>query len=318
MPAVMLLVTFGASAQSDPQFSQYYEVPNYYNAAATGLTDLLRIRAGARLQWVGVDNAPTTFVVTGDMPFKFLGKRFGTGLLMQQESYGLYKNLNIGAQLSYKQKLFKGQLSIGLQVGFVDQSFKGTDVFIPDNDDFHTGTDDAIPQQDIRGNAFDVGAGLFYTHRLFWLGVSGTHLTDPKIKLKAESGEGTQERDYEFAMGRTLYFMAGSNIPIKNTLFELQPSMMVKSDFTFTTFEATMRCRYNKFITAGLGYRWKDAVYAVVSAEIKGFFVGFTYDYPTTAIARATTGSYEIFAGYSLKLDFSEKNRNRHKSVRIM
>ncbi len=283
-------VCLAASAQTDAQLSQYYELPNFYNPAATGTTDFLKLRADARLQWLGVDNAPQTFTVAADMPFKFIGKRFGTGLVMQQESYGLYKHLDVAAQLSYKLKLFKGELSIG----------------------------DAIPQQDISGNAFDLAAGLFYTHRLFWLGVSGRHLTQPSIRLNAESGEDTNEKNYEFPLRRTLYFMAGSNIPIKNTLFELQPSALVRSDFTFTSWEATLRCRYNKFISAGVGYRWKDAVYAVVAAEIKGFYIGFSYDYPTGAIARATSGSYEIMAGYQLKLDFSERNRHRHKSVRIM
>ena len=311
-------VCLAASAQTDAQLSQYYELPNFYNPAATGTTDFLKLRADARLQSLGVDNAPQTFTVAADMPFKFIGKRFGTGLVMQQESYGLYKHLDVAAQLSYKLKLFKGELSIGVQPGFVNQSFKGTDVFIPDQDDYHQGTDDAIPQQDISGNAFDLAAGLFYTHRLFWLGVSGRHLTQPSIRLNAESGEDTNEKNYEFPLRRTLYFMAGSNIPIKNTLFELQPSALVRSDFTFTSWEATLRCRYNKFISAGVGYRWKDAVYAVVAAEIKGFYIGFSYDYPTGAIARATSGSYEIMAGYQLKLDFSERNRHRHKSVRIM
>ncbi len=311
-------VCLAASAQTDAQLSQYYELPNFYNPAATGTTDFLKLRADARLQWLGVDNAPQPFTVAADMPFKFIGKRFGTGLVMQQESYGLYKHLDVAAQLSYKLKLFKGELSIGVQPGFVNQSFKGTDVFIPDQDDYHQGTDDAIPQQDISGNAFDLAAGLFYTHRLFWLGVSGRHLTQPSIRLNAESGEDTNEKNYEFPLRRTLYFMAGSNIPIKNTLFELQPSALVRSDFTFTSWEATLRCRYNKFISAGVGYRWKDAVYAVVAAEIKGFYIGFTYDYPTGAIVRATSGSYEIMAGYQLKLDFSERNRHRHKSVRIM
>ena len=300
-------VCLAASAQTDAQLSQYYELPNFYNPAATGTTDFLKLRADARLQ-----------SLAADMPFKFIGKRFGTGLVMQQESYGLYKHLDVAAQLSYKLKLFKGELSIGVQPGFVNQSFKGTDVFIPDQDDYHQGTDDAIPQQDISGNAFDLAAGLFYTHRLFWLGVSGRHLTQPSIRLNAESGEDTNEKNYEFPLRRTLYFMAGSNIPIKNTLFELQPSALVRSDFTFTSWEATLRCRYNKFISAGVGYRWKDAVYAVVAAEIKGFYIGFTYDYPTGAIVRATSGSYEIMAGYQLKLDFSERNRHRHKSVRIM
>ncbi|MDE6360950.1 MAG: type IX secretion system membrane protein PorP/SprF [Muribaculaceae bacterium] len=307
-----------ARAQSDAQFSQYFEVPNYYNAAAIGTTDLLKIRGGARLQWVGIQGAPKTFVVAADMPFVLLKKRFGVGLVMQQESMGLYKNLNLGAQVAYKQKLFKGTLSIGAQLGFVDQSFKGTEVYIPDQDDYHQPNDDAIPKQDIRGNAFDVSAGLFYSHPKFWLGVSGTHLNAPSVSLNADSGENSEEKNYEFQIGRTLYFMAGSNIKVKNTLFEVMPSALVKTDFTFTTWEATLRGRYNKFLTFGVGYRWKDAVYAVLSAELKGFYIGFSYDYPTSAIARASSGSFEIFAGYSLKLDFSEKNRNRHRSVRIM
>jgi type IX secretion system PorP/SprF family membrane protein len=308
-----------AAAQSDAQFSQYFEVPNYYNAAAIGTTDLLKIRAGGRMQWVGINGAPRSFVVTGDMPFVFLKKRFGVGLVMQQESIGLYKTLNLGAQIAYKQKLFKGQLSIGAQVGFVNQSFTGTDVYIPDDDDFHQSSDDAIPMQDIAGNAFDVGAGIFYSHPKFWVGVSGTHLNSPTVSLTSESGsDSSDEKNYEFQIGRTLYFMAGSNIKIKNTLFEVLPSALVKTDFTFTTWEATMRGRYNKFLTFGVGYRWKDAVYAVISAEWKGFFAGFSYDYPLTDISTASSGSYELFLGYSLKLDFSEKNRNRHRSVRIM
>lgn len=318
LPGLFLTSGFRAMAQSDAQFSQYFEVPNYYNAAAVGTTDLLKIRGGARLQWVGIHGAPKTFVVAADMPFMLFKKRFGVGLVMQQESMGLYKNLNIGAQVAYKQKLFKGTLSIGAQFGFVDQSFKGSEVFIPDQDDFHQPNDEAIPKQDIRGNAFDVSAGLFYSHPKFWVGVSGTHLNAPSVSLNAESGENSEEKNYEFQIGRTLYFMAGSNIKVKNTLFEVMPSALVKTDFTFTTWEATVRGRYNKFLSLGVGYRWKDAVYAVVSAELKGFYIGFSYDYPTSAIAKASSGSFEIFAGYSLKLDFSEKNRNRHRSVRIM
>ena len=312
------LATVEAMAQADAQFAQYFEVPNYYNAGAIGTTDLLKIRGGMRMQWVGISKAPRTFLVAADMPFKFLGKRFGVGLVMQQESMGLYKNMNLGAQIGYKLKIFKGVLSIGAQIGFVDQSFKGSEVYIPDDDDYHESSDEAIPESDIHGNAFDVGFGLMYTHKWFWAGISGTHLTSPSVKMNAESGEGGSERNYEFNIGRTLYFMAGSNIPIKNTLFEVMPSVLVKTDFTFTTGELTARCRYNKFLTAGLGYRWKDAVYLVLAAEFKNFYLGYTYEYATSAIAKASSGSHEILAGYSLKLDLSDKNRHRHKSIRIM
>jgi len=46
--------------------------------------------------------------------------------------------------------------------------------------------------------------------------------------------------------------------------------------------------------------------------------VGYSYDYHTSEIAEASSGSHEIMLGYKLKLDFSEKNKNKHKSIRIM
>ena len=310
-----LLLPGEASAQVDAQFTQYFEVPSYYNAAAVGNTDYLRIRGGSRLQWVGIPKAPKTFLITADMPFKFLNKRFGTGLVMQQESMGLYKNMSIGAQIGYKLKVLKGELSIGVQLGFINEEFKGTQVILPDDDDYHQGTDDAIPTSDIAGNAFDLGVGVFYTHRLFWAGISATHLTSPTITM---STDGSEAKNYEFEAGRVLYFMTGSNIPIKNTLFEVQPSMMVKTDFTFTQAEITGRVRYNKFLTFGVGYRLNDAVSAMVGAEYKDFFLGYSYDYPISDISKASSGSHEIFAGYRLKIDLSEKNKNKHKSIRIM
>lgn len=321
---ILLLLVFisaikSGMAQTDAQFSQYYEVPTYYNPAAIGQTDYLRIRGGARLQWVGIDNAPRSFLGTADMPFKLFGKRFGTGLVIGQESLGLYKTLNLNAQIGYKFKKFGGEFTAALGLGFYDQSWNGSDVVLPDDDDYHQGSDNAIPTQDLHGTAFDIAAGIWFRHKIFWAGLSMTHVNAPVVSLSSDSGSDSQGQNiYEFKTGRTLYFMGGGNIPIKYTLFEIMPSLMVKSDFTFTTAEITARCRYNKFLTFGLGYRYDDSIYATVSAEIKGIFLGYAYDYPTSAIAKASTGSHELFIGYSLKLNLGDKNRNRHKAIRIM
>ncbi len=307
-------------AQTDAQLSQYYEVPSYYNPAAIGQSDLLRIRGGGRLQWIGIDNAPRSILATADMPFKLFNKRFGTGIVMNQESLGLYKTLNLNAQLGYKFKKFGGEFTAALGIGIFDQSFSGSEVVTPEGDDYHQGSDDAIPTQDLHGTSLDIAAGIWYTHKHFWAGVSMTHINSPTVTLSSEGsgGDAQGETIYEFNTGRTLYFMGGCNIPIKNTLFEIMPSVMVKSDFTFTTGELTARCRYNKFLTFGIGYRYDDAVYATIAAEIKGIFIGYAYDYPTTAISKASSGSHELFVGYSLKLNLGDKNTKRHKAIRIM
>ncbi len=308
-------------AQTDVQMSQYFEVPSYFNPAATGLEDRLRIHAGSRLQWIGIDNAPKLFMAPADMPVKLFGKRLGVGLTARQSSEGLFRNLTIGAQASYKVRLFKGELGVGIQLGYTNEVFKGSKVFLPDDDDYHEGDDDAIPTTDVSGGALDMGAGLWYTHRWFYVGIGGQHLNAPTIKFgdDLQTSEGTDsEKRYEFQVRRTLYFTAGSNIPIKNTLFEVMPSMMFKTDLDFWRAELTGRIRYKKFLTAGIGYRHDDAVVAILGAEFKGFYIGYSYDYPISAINKASSGSHEITAGYSLKLDFSEKNKNKHKSIRIM
>ena len=84
IPLFVVLGAVAVWAQTDPLLSQNYAVPTLYNPAQAGSTELLRIRAGGRLQWVGVDNAPATFIGTADMPLSLFSKRFGVGAVVMQ------------------------------------------------------------------------------------------------------------------------------------------------------------------------------------------------------------------------------------------
>ena len=215
LPAAMV-------AQTEPVLTDYFRVPSFFNPAAAGDTDFIRLRAGSRMQWLGIDGAPRDFIVAADTPFRLFGQRFGTGAVMLQETIGLYSTLNVSAQLAYRRKIGKKGLTLSgaVQVGYLTQSFKGSEVFIPDDDDFHESTDEAIPTSDVTGSSVDLAAGLWVTHPKFYAGLSCSHLTAPVIKMKREGSENTEEQNYEFQFSRTLYFMAGSNIPIKNTRSE--------------------------------------------------------------------------------------------------
>lgn len=304
-----------ARAQADAQLSQYWAMPTYYSPGHVGNSDFIRITGASRLQWLGIPKAPRAFIAMADSPFKLFGKRVGAGVVITQQSEGLYKSLNAALQAAWKMKLLKGELSIGLQLGLLSQSFQGSEAYIPDDDDYHESNDDGIPRTDINGNAIDFAAGLTYTHRLFWASLSATHINAPTITMKDEN---EQEKQYEFSTSRIYYFMAGGNIPVNNTLFEVQPSVLLKSDGNIFSGEATARLRYNKFLSGGLAYRWNDAVSLMVGAELKNFFLGYCYDYPISKIARASSGSHEVFLRYNIKLNLGEKNRNKHKSIRIM
>lgn len=316
--AVISLTAPGVSAQSDPQMTQYWALPAYYNPGAAGSTDFLRIRAGARMQWLGIENAPRSFLLVADAPFKLAGKKVGAGVNATSESLGLFSTILINAQANYKFKILKGSMSVGVQAGYYNSRFKGSEVYIPDGDNYHQPTDPSIPTQDLSGNAFDLSAGINYSHKYFDIGISALHILQPKVSLSVEGSEASDAAEFETELPRMFYFTSSGNIPLKNTLFLLQPSLMVKTDLTTFTAEVTLRSTFNRFLSFGIGYRWKDAVSAMVGVEFKNFFVGYAYDYPVSAIAKGSSGSHEIIAGYSMKLDFTGKNKNKHRSIRIM
>ena len=311
-------MSFPLKAQPDPMFTQYWAMPTFLNPAATGDTDFLRIRGGARLQWVGIKNAPKSFVGMADMPFQVLNKRIGAGVTISQESLGLFSNLLINAQGSYKFKLFKGLFSVGLQLGYYNSKFRGSDIYIPDGDDYHQPDDPSLPSQDVTGNAFDMSLALNYSNPRFHAGLSAMHILSPKVRMSIQGNENTDAQQFETQLPCSLYFDAGGNIELHNTLFTLQPSLLIGTDFSDFSADITMRATYNKFLSFGVGYRWNDAVCVMIGAEFKNFFLGYAYGYPTSAIARASSGSHEIVAGYQLKLDLSGKNKNKHRSIRIM
>lgn len=317
--AVLCMLPFVAQAQMDIQLSQYWAAPAYYNAGAVGQGDKLNILAGTRQQWIGIEGAPAGYWARVDMPFKILNSNHGVGVAFSSTTEGLFSNMVVGAQYAFKYKIKKSYLCIGVQAGLVEQKFDGTKVEIPSSD-HHTppGEDEDIPTTEVEGMAFDMGVGIYYVHPYFHVGISANHLTEPTIRYDDSSGSGQSENGFEVFVPRQFYFMAGGNIPLKNPLYEIQPSLMVSTDFNVFTAEATVRLRYNKFFWGGLGYRWNDAVSIMLGAEYKGFILGYSYDLPVTAVLKASSGSHEVFVGYSMKIDLSEKNKTKHKSIRIL
>lgn len=315
----LIVASLSLRAQSDAQFTQYFAVPTYYNPAAAGQTGMLNITAGSRLQWVGVDHAPKSFMALADMPLRIMGRNAaGAGISVSQESLGLFKGLTATLQASWKFNVAGGALSVGVEAGFINQTFSGSKVILPNDDNGEKSTDEGIPSTDLSGHSFDLGIGVCYSRPRFRTGLSLRHANSPTVTFSSGSTEDTSGKTYEFQTGRTLYFTAEGNIPLGNSLFEMIASMLAKTDFTFSTAEATARLRYRKFLSAGIGYRHDDAVSLMIGAEIRNFSICYSYDYPTGAMAGVSSGSHELTASYRMKIDLSEKNRHKHKSIRIM
>lgn len=295
-------------AQYDVRLSQYFMAKPYYNPAVAGATEDLNILALARLEWVGMSGAPMSFFVTSDMPLNIGKTQHGIGLAVYTESIGLFMNTHVGAQYAYKYKLFGGVISGGLQIGLVNQSFDGSKVEMVESE-FHQETDAAIPTEQVSGMGLDLNFGIYYNHKRFYAGFGMTHLTQPELQL--------DENAYTY-IGRSFNLMGGYNIQLRNPLIELQPSVFLLTDMQSFHADITARLEYNKMFNGGISYRVNESVGVMFGVKIGRFQAGYAYDFPITALGRASSGSHELCLRYAMKLNKTKTGKNRHKSVRIL
>ena len=298
----------GIRAQYDSQLSQYFMAMGYYNPAYAGVREDLNLLALSRLQWIGIEGAPKSFFIHADMPFKLGKTNHGVGLLIFTEGIGLFQNTHVNLQYAYKQKLLEGTLSAGLQFGLVNQSFNGEKVFYPTSQ-FHQQQDQAIPNVQVSGMGMDIGAGLYYTHKKFYVGLGITHLNKAEVRLDEYSS---------MYLSSTYNLTGGYNIQLRNPLYELQPSVFFKTDMQSFQADITARLVYNKMFNGGFSWRVNESVILLLGAKFGSFHVGYAYDFPTTPILKGTSGSHELMVSYKLKLKKSKSGKNKHKSVRIL
>ena len=280
----------GIRAQYDSQLSQYFMAMGYYNPAYAGVREDLNLLALSRLQWIGIEGAPKSFFIHADMPFKLGKTNHGVGLLIFTEGIGLFQNTHVNLQYAYKQKLLGGTLSAGLQFGLVNQSFNGEKVFYPTSQ-FHQQQDQAIPNVQVSGMGMDIGAGLYYTHKKFYVGLGVTHLNKAEVRLDEYSS---------MYLSSTYNLIGGYNIQLRNPLYELQPSVFLKTDMQSFQADITARLVYNKMFNGGFSWRVNESVILLLGAKFGSFHVGYAYDFPTTPILKGTSGSHELMVSYKL------------------
>ena len=100
----------------------------------------------------GIENAPRTMHFGADMPLYFMNHYHGVGLQLVNDQIGLFSHQRLMAQYAFKQRLFGGTLSIGLQGGVLSEKFKGSGL------DLENSNDPAFTKSDVNVVAIDLSA----------------------------------------------------------------------------------------------------------------------------------------------------------------
>ena len=300
-----LLFTVGIRAQYDPSFSHYWAMETSYNPAAAGKSSLLNVSAAYNMTMVGFKRNPRTMYVGGDMPFYAVGGYHGLGLQLLNDAIGLFSHQKLGLQYAYKHKLLGGTISVGVQGSLLSEKFDGSDLDTEQSNDLAFATGQAT------GTGLDVGVGVYYNCRNWYVGISALHLTAPTIEL----GETN-----ELAISRSYYFTGGYNIKLRNPFLTIHTSVFGVSDGVAYKGQLTGRLKYTheeKMMYAGVSYSPSNSVTLLLGGNFHGVLLGYSYEAYTTVI-NIGNGSHELFVGYQTELNLGKKGRNRHQSVRIL
>ena len=307
---ILLFIFYISSAQQDPQFSLNMFNNLSVNPGYAGSKDAVDLVLLGREQWMGFKGAPKTQVFSIHTPFKLFKAKNGAGLSITNDKIGFETNMGINLAYAYHKDMGQGDLGIGFDIGLINQSLSPNWIY-PD-----AGSDPAVP---VGGKdkpmIFDVGIGAFYKTDNFYLGISSSHINQPKIKYK----DGISNNDYSF-ISRHYYISAGYSYQLANPLFEFRPSIFIESDQTSSQYSLNGRLIYNKRFWGGVSYRVTDATVAMFGIDfLSGLNVAIAYDMPMTSKInyKYQNGSFEFMIGYTFNVSI-EKEKNIYKSIRFL
>lgn len=294
---LIFLGIFSGNAQQDPQYTQYMYNTQVVNPAYAGNRDVLSFGLLYRTQWVGLEGAPETGTFTVDSPIGSLDK-MGLGLTIVRDEIGPSINTNITVDYAYTINVSENsELSFGIKAGadIMDVDFSRLNV-ADQNDIFENNIDNKISPQ--------IGAGVYFNTYKFYAGLSvpnflNTNHFDVSDLVDPETGEPTQSTTakdnlhYFFIAGYV--FDLGENLKFKPaTMFKAVSGSPLQADLSLNFL------LYEK-LTLGAAYRWDAALSALAGFQFTDqIFIGFGYDFETTAIESYNGGSYEFMLRFDV------------------
>lgn len=275
------LVAFGCQAQQLPQLSQYVSQDYLYCPAVAGSRPWFEMRSAHRNQWVGIQDAPRTFMLSLTTP---VGANMGLGGFLYTDHVGPTRRT--GAQFSYTYHLRlneKIRLGLGLAIGLQQFLIDGSKIT------FHDGYDPVMDNQ-LRGSLMpDATFGAYLYHEKWWFGATAPQLMENKIWFYDDADQTLS------TLARHYYAMGGYRLALSEDI-RLEPSFLLKYvDPVPPKVDLTATVRYRDQIWLGATYRTEDAFCLMVGCWLKKTFqFGYSFDVTTTNLNRYSNGTHEV------------------------
>lgn len=287
-------LTSMASAQQEPQYTQYMFNTMSVNPAYTGTRDALSATLLARHQWAGMDGAPRTYDFSVHTPLN--NYNMGIGLSVISDNYGPVKNLFFNINYAYRIRLSQSTiLSMGLKGSLFNYHVNLSGL----NTDF---TDPAFEQDLEQKFKPGFGAGIYLYSDRFYAGISAPRLLETDLNGNQTTTGSITE------LKRHYYFMTGVVLGNKDS-FRFRPSLITRAvEGAPFSAEITGQFIFNQLVWAGASFRTNQAVAMLAGVRISPqLMVGYSFDFPVSKLKPFDNGAHEVVISYDFKGFTEEK-----------
>ena len=293
MKRIFIILTFligivvSSFGQQDKMFTQYQNYPSSINPAYAGSRGSTQILGIARKQWVGLEGAPKSAVLSINSPISFFN--MGVGLTLETDVIGPEKSTDVGVDLSYKIMLAKTVfMNFGLKAGLTHQKVDLTNSRVVDQYDplIQELNNDVLP---------NFGVGTYVYGDDFFIGFSIPRLLQTEIKSGGMSNATLDKSKLHY------FLMAGYVVKV-NPFIKLKPTMLLKATqgSRLSWDLSTMVIFLDKF-WLGASYRDEDSVAGIFQVNINNQLrIGYSYDIAVSKLSSQTHGSHEISMSYDI------------------
>jgi type IX secretion system PorP/SprF family membrane protein len=280
----LLLYVGVVNSQQLPLYSQYMLNDFSMNPSIAGTQPEFEVKSDNRYQWVGITDAPRTYILTFDGPLT--EKHIGIGSYVFTDITGPTRRTGFSLAYSYHMKLTDWlNLSLGLQTGILHFSVDGQQINLSEPGD------PALASNLESVLVPDIGFGFYLYGKNFFLGAAAPQMVESQLKLTSFS-------DAQNIIATHYYATAGYKYAFSPN-FSVEPMVVFKYVSPVPPqLDFSARVLYLNKYWLGAGFRTQDAIYALIGYTYQdNLTFGYSYDYSISDIRNYSYGTNEIFIG---------------------
>lgn len=281
---ILIFIVQTLNAQQYPLFSNYVLNSYGFNPAIAGSTPHWNALATYRTQWVGIDGAPQTQIVSLHGPVG----AFGVGGYFFNDTAGKLQRTGGNGTLTY-----------GLRIGTAGEIRAGVGLnvfrFGPTGD--LNNTPEPILMNGMTQTLTDVTAGVYlHLNNGFYIGVSDPQMLGREVDLTGEEGTDRELIPH-------YYLMSGYQFSVSEK-FALEPSVLLKlTEAIPWQYDISLRAIFNQKFWIGGTYRSGAATSGMVGVELTpNIGLAYAYDMTFNDLKEASSGSHEVTLGLKFGL----------------